>query len=343
MIIPIALSLNSAFVKQATVTMFSALQNAAEGAQYQFCLLTYNLTKKDIKFINDKLSSLTALAGIEVIFLTQENYDSIPKLVNKRPKENMFRVLIPQLLPNVPKLIYLDCDILVLGDLSELFDINLEEKAYAAFNEKDLFHFTRPPANIGAKKLYNFFYQLGFNLHEENNYVNSGVLVINNHYWQQHNYTQRALSFLHEFNGKGLVNSDQDALNYLALQDGPSSRAYFSLHYNFLCYLLPMLSFDITDITNFNTHIFYKSFGLENEMKENYIPKLVHFGGRFAPWRGIINTQFTKLYLSYAAKIGWHIDPPDSFRAKLNRLTLKKVLKNIMPYGLVLLKGKRKR
>ncbi|MCL2520886.1 MAG: glycosyltransferase family 8 protein [Spirochaetaceae bacterium] len=338
MAIPIALSLNSAFTKQSTVVMFSALQNAHRSTQYYFYLLTYDLTDNDKAYISGKISGFEAFAGLEVIYLSQQNYADIPVLVNKISKENMFRVFLPQLLPHIPKLIYLDSDILVLKDLTELYNTSIEGKAYAACSEKKTFELIKNPfSNYNVKRIFDLYYKEGFDLfNEQNHYINSGILVINNDYWAAHNYTKRALKFLTRLNGNGLVYSDQDALNYLALQDGPASRIYISWSYNFHSQYL-----DMTRITDPRIRFLYKALNLEAEMTANYQPHIVHYVGKNKPWKGS-TSFFSPLYREYAAKIGWHIDPPGSFKIKLKQFTFRKFIKNMTPYGLIVMKNQNK-
>ncbi|MCL2520887.1 MAG: glycosyltransferase family 8 protein [Spirochaetaceae bacterium] len=329
MIIPIVLSLNSAYTKPTAVAIVSALANAAAGTQYYFYLLTHNLTRDDESFIEQLTTKYTTCAGVKVIYFSDADYTQIPS-INNKAREIIFRLFVPNLLSEIDKIIYLDSDILILNDLTELYNINLEGKAYAAVSEKGVHNFIRPPLiNNDTKRLFDFFYELGFDLlDEQTHYVNAGVMVINAVYWREHNYTQRALAFLTQ-HAPNLVHLEQDALNYLALQDGPQSRHFLSASYNFFSPL-----FNINRINAAETRFLFKSLNLLNQLKENYRPHIVHYIAARKPWNGA-NTAFAEHYLAYAAQIGWHITPPTSFKAKLKRLNFKKSLKALTPYGLI--------
>lgn len=46
-----------------------------------------------------------------------------------------YRIMIPDLLPKLKKELYLDCDIIVLGDISELYAINIDNYFFAAVEQ----------------------------------------------------------------------------------------------------------------------------------------------------------------------------------------------------------------
>lgn len=103
-----------------------------------------------------------------------------------------YRLMIPELVP-APKVLYLDCDVLVRKDLSALFDTDLEGKLAAA--------------------VVNPFYDASrIGLEEEDVYFNSGVLLINSSEWLRTNVKQQVLSYLRS-NAQLLRMPDQDALN----------------------------------------------------------------------------------------------------------------------------------
>ena len=51
--------------------------------------------------------------------------------------ETYYRLLAPSLLPNVEKAIYLDSDLVVCGDLAELFDVDVTGHLLAATRDAD--------------------------------------------------------------------------------------------------------------------------------------------------------------------------------------------------------------
>lgn len=108
-----------------------------------------------------------------------------------------YRLFFPSLIPkHIQKLLYIDTDIVVVGNIAELYAIDLNGFPAAAVPELNTPVKTHP--------------QLG--IVEEGNYFNSGVLLINIWEWKNQRITEKAIQFVHA-NPELLVFPDQDALN----------------------------------------------------------------------------------------------------------------------------------
>ena len=104
-----------------------------------------------------------------------------------------YRLFIPHLIPNkIRKIIYLDTDTIVVGDLCQLYNVQMGEVP-AAFAVDPII---RP--------------DLGIN--EVGKYFNSGVILINVKHWLKQKITEKAIAFLRA-NPEKVVYHDQDALN----------------------------------------------------------------------------------------------------------------------------------
>jgi lipopolysaccharide biosynthesis glycosyltransferase len=106
-----------------------------------------------------------------------------------------YRLLLPAMLPaNVRKLIYIDVDTIVVGDLVQLYNIPLTDVPVAAV--ADPVEWDRPDLGIPDRA----------------NYFNSGVLLINIDLWKQQQIAEKAINFLKQYPEKATY-VDQDALN----------------------------------------------------------------------------------------------------------------------------------
>ena len=109
-----------------------------------------------------------------------------------------FRFLIPDLLPDDQhRAIYLDVDMIVLGSLRPLWEIDLTGYGVAAVDESGCY-------------ADDVFPRLG--IPRENSYFNAGMLVINVDYWRR-NGISRALFDYVDANAPKLTAHDQDTLN----------------------------------------------------------------------------------------------------------------------------------
>ncbi|MFY0185824.1 glycosyltransferase family 8 protein [Stenotrophomonas sp. PUT21] len=103
-----------------------------------------------------------------------------------------YRLMIPELVL-APKVLYLDCDVLVRKDISSLFDTNLD-------------------GNLAAAVVNPFHDATRLGLKEGDAYFNSGVLLINTVEWLRDGVKQKVLDYL-STNKRLLQMPDQDALN----------------------------------------------------------------------------------------------------------------------------------
>ncbi len=103
-----------------------------------------------------------------------------------------YRYIIPKLCPDIDKAIYLDCDLIVLADLAELFNQNIDS-LYAAV--ADDYVRKEHIASLGLGR-----------------YFNSGVLLLNLAKIRQDNLMEKFFRYSEELSGKSKY-LDQDVLN----------------------------------------------------------------------------------------------------------------------------------
>ncbi|WP_265501103.1 glycosyltransferase family 8 protein [Paracoccus beibuensis] len=115
----------------------------------------------------------------------------------------LFRLLLPQLFPpQVDRVLYIDCDIVVERDISELWDIDLGDKAVWAVQngtDDDL-------ENYVLKKFPEI------TAPADGRYFNAGVMLVNMAEWRRQDVSARTRDFL-QCHSERLGFPDQDALN----------------------------------------------------------------------------------------------------------------------------------
>jgi lipopolysaccharide biosynthesis glycosyltransferase len=119
------------------------------------------------------------------------------------------RLLMPQLLPStVHQALYLDCDVLVEGDISQLWDASPSEKALGAVRDR-----IGCVGNQGGLSNYQ-----ELNIGAETPYFNAGVLLFNLDKWRREAISQRVFNYLRKYNHI-LRFEDQEALNAVLHDD----------------------------------------------------------------------------------------------------------------------------
>ena len=113
-------------------------------------------------------------------------------------KPTYYRLFAADLLPkDIHKVIYLDCDIIVVGDIMPLWSQSIEGKALAGVRDYSDY-FVPLCKRLDSSSLYEYF--------------NAGVMVCNLDYWRQNQLFERTRDFIKNNTGK-LLYMDQDALN----------------------------------------------------------------------------------------------------------------------------------
>lgn len=110
-----------------------------------------------------------------------------------------YRMLLPALLPDVDKILYLDTDTAVNGNFDELHDFNIDDYAIATPHDTDTF-IDEPFLRCGYEK--------------PKEYVCVGVMLMNLDFWRRHNLAQKVIDWGLK-NASKLKYPDQDSINYV--------------------------------------------------------------------------------------------------------------------------------
>ena len=101
--------------------------------------LEKGLTDEQVKFLDDFVKSRkkeNSVVKVDVTALYENEFCKSPNESAYCTPYTLLR-LLADLVPNMPdKLLYLDIDMMVHGDIKILYDINVEDYEYAAVKEK---------------------------------------------------------------------------------------------------------------------------------------------------------------------------------------------------------------
>lgn len=113
-----------------------------------------------------------------------------------------FRFFAVDVLPQYDKVLYLDCDITILGDVGELYDIDIGNNLLGG-----VVIFRNKPHEIEAKAEY-LMNTFGIT---PNEFINAGILSMNLKQFREENIKEKCIAYLQEH--RNLKWMDQDALN----------------------------------------------------------------------------------------------------------------------------------
>ncbi|BDZ31905.1 glycosyltransferase family 8 protein [Lactiplantibacillus sp. WILCCON 0030] len=203
MTVPVIFSVNDQYVAPLTVAMTSLVHHVANDQQYHLIVLNDGLTA-------EHQHSLKQLArknvSVDLVSMGNQFKQVLAGETGKLRGDTMtltifFRLFIAELFPEYDQAVYLDADTIIECDIAELARINLGHKLIAA--APDVFAGNNPEAAGYAEKV------LGLPI---NQYINSGVLVMNLAQMRADHFSER-FAALHAATAVETIAPDQDYLN----------------------------------------------------------------------------------------------------------------------------------
>jgi lipopolysaccharide biosynthesis glycosyltransferase len=319
--IPVAFAINDPYLKPLLVVLVSMFEHAHADTVYAVYVLNYKLKAHTRQKIEELINERHPQSSVTFLDFSDEQWGQIP-LVNGWAREVNYRLFLPELVPHLDKILYLDVDTLVMCDLGVLHNIDLDGNAFAAGREPWVFYereaYFQVMAHLEGRNETNVY--LGQDVARDS-YINSGVLVINLVYWRQHKFMERALNLLQHANEQFIgVSPDQDILNYLAIDNRQVNIYILPLVFNWFNqyeYIDPattrlsLLKQKQHAIQERMTHGLVK----DEQLRAIKEPQIWHYAGK-APWKAEHHRGgHRELYQAYADKIGWKL--PSHFASKV--------------------------
>ncbi len=202
--IPIFFSTDDNYIPYLDVAIKSLIANASERYEYRIIVLNTGLNEENVRKVmqNEK-------AGFRIDFMDiskeVEKIKSRLKDVYHFSVVTYYRLFIASLFPQYDKVIYLDCDLVVLGDISRLYSVELDENILGA----------APEQFVQNTKEFRRYAEKALGV-DPDGYVNAGVLLMNLKAFRENKIEERFIKLITEYDFD-LLDPDQAYLNYLCL------------------------------------------------------------------------------------------------------------------------------
>lgn len=183
--ISIAYAPDDNYVNQTVVSMKSALEH---NEQVEFIIMYSKLSA-------ESMQKLGAVGGSLRLIKMDESQFADLTLSKWVTVQAWFRIKLPDLCKDLDKVLYLDCDTLIRGNLDELFSLDLTDKYLAGV--KDVWGVSKYVKRLGMKSGV---------------YVNSGMLLFNCDYCRKEHFFDKVVDFAKN-NAKIIEFCDQDSIN----------------------------------------------------------------------------------------------------------------------------------
>lgn len=278
-IIPVVLSSDENCAQHMYVAILSVLENALSTSYLDFYLLVTGSFPDYLKVYFYELSTQYKNFNINFVNMGTEFSDTF-NMLEHITYPAYFRLKMPEILPKCyKKAIYIDVDLVVEKDLSEFFNIDLEDNFVAGVRAAGHLMYSDDE--------YEYYRENG--LCDLSKYICSGVVLWNLEKIRDENMMPLLLE--HSKNNYKIV--DQDVINIVFYD----KIKLLPLKYDFLTKYAP---FDSSNL-QYNYAKLVSIYGVKEIMEAVESPVIIHFAGKIKPWNDE-KAYMADAWWKYAAK-----------------------------------------
>ena len=282
--IPIALAANENFVPYTATLIQSIVDNSNESNNYDIIILTQDITpdsKKRIGWITENLNNFK----VRYIDPTKliEGYDFFVR--GHFGLQTYYRLVLPELIPDYNKVVYLDSDMILNDDVAKLYSIEIEDHLIAACYDPD----TAGLYN-GYEKEKKSFMDNVMKMENPYDYFQAGTLVMNLQEFRNTYSMDYVLKFAVSEKWQLL---DQDILNCLC----KGRVKYIDMSWNVM---VDYGRIRIKEIIGIAPQWLNKMY-----MEARRNPKIIHYAGPEKPWTSP-EEDMAEYFWKYAKKTSYY-------------------------------------
>ncbi len=283
-VVPIVLAADDNYVPMLTTTILSILQNAAKDRFYDIVVFEKDIPprRKDeiVRFFSNFPNASIRFHNVwrqvtEYHLATSNDHISI---------ETYYRFLIQDVLPGYDKVVYLDSDLVVTGDVAQLFDTDVEGMLLAATDDIDFVG-----SVCGADPARAAYTRDVLKLVNPYAYFQAGVLVLNTAELRRLHTVGEWLEIAAR---GGFIYDDQDILN--AECQGRVVRLEPEWNVTHNC-----------DGRVENVYSFAPAAMFDAYQDARNHPQVIHYAGYEKPWTWL-RCEFAQVYWTYARQIPFY-------------------------------------
>jgi lipopolysaccharide biosynthesis glycosyltransferase len=284
----IVTAINKGYI-QHFCSMASSVISNNSNEEINFFVIHMDLDIEDQEYIKYSLKSIN-IKNVSILFIVFESklLDLMPVDTGIFTSAAMYRIYLEDILPlEINKVLYLDSDIIVNDNLTELYNTDIDEYYIAAVEDFHEFH----SLHI---------------LDNKRDYFNSGVLLINLKKWRDDNFLRKCVEYTN-INFDKIILPDQDILN------GTLNGNWKRLGVNW----------NVTTLI-FNNDVIFEDLGITKDVqkaKDN--PSIIHYTTIYKPWKFITKHPFKDRYFYFLDKTNYEYEKyPEITKFNLNKFII---------------------
>lgn len=257
--------INDAYVQHCVVMLASLFDNNKSS---NFCIhvFSFSLNTESITILRSFVEQNSQNIEIKIIAKPNVEFPNING--HYISADTYIRLFVPETLDkSIDKILYMDVDMVVIGDISDIFKVDLGNNLLAAIMDT-------PKKNRNER--------LG--IPQEYGYFNAGLLMINVQKWKELGLTSKCIQFITEHSSL-IRQHDQDVLNALAFNMWQRIPFKWNMLNSFF-YTPPFIASEYI-----------------KEMEECYKDvRIAHYSGAVKPWHTWCRHPYYSMYYKYLAK-----------------------------------------
>ena len=277
-VIPVVLAADDAYVPMLATAVRSMLLNASGKRRYDVIVLERDIAPEHKSLLCEMVAQTP---GASIRFCDAGHVVDGYELKTNNAHisvETYYRFLIQDVLPFYDKVLYLDSDLVVQGDVAELFDTELGDTLLAAVRDVDF------AGNLGYRdgKRKQYAHEV-LGMRKPFDYFQAGVLLLNTAAMRELHSTDEWLTLAGD---ERLIYNDQDLLN----RECQGRVTYLDPSWNVMTNFAGRVErvFAYAPASLFKTYLASRSH-----------PRIVHYAGVEKPWAAI-GCDFFELFWQYA-------------------------------------------
>ena len=255
--VPIFFATDDNYVPFLAVAMTSLLVNASKDHFYKIYILTTSLKREyaeQLQLIVKDCAPDNASLDFVSLRDEMEKSQGAFHLRHYYSRETYCRIFIPRFFPQYEKVIYLDCDIVVTGDISELYNTDVGDNLVAAAPEEVMSDFD----------VFGNYVEKALDINRSK-YFSAGILLINADLYRKENIEGKFIELMNRFVFR--VTQDEDYLNVLC----KDRVKWLPLDWNKSAYAVEgRAKFDPTKLKIIHYKINWKPWHYDNVLYEEY-------------------------------------------------------------------------
>lgn len=285
----IAFICDDKYVMPTIVSIYSLITNKRSDTSYKIYVFADNISNDNRVKLEDTCNYRNV--KLRIIDFSSDNMRYLHKNLNTKNLSASIAALqkfnIAECLPDIDKVLYLDSDIIVRKDVSEIYDIDISDVYGAASFDTSIMYSNK------TKSI------------NKNSYFNSGVMLLNLKKMRNDKIADKLIKFKESFGDESLM--DQHVFNHVL----KGNMKFFTLRYNLLyTNLLRAKSKYSMDQLNRLYHSEYHD--IKDIRKKTVI---IHFSSKDKPWK-FFDTPLADEWYSYYKRTVYKDIP-------LNRISIK--------------------